>query len=213
MCELLIQEYGDVVVDRMLDPIGELVFTILSQNTADINTKRAFNALRSKYANWDDVLDAPDDELAIVIRSSGPFRVKAKRIKASLSEIKRRTGRLDLSHLAEMETQEAMNWLTTLHGVGPKTAAIVLLFCFEKPVLPVDTHVWRVSKRLGLVPDNASRESTQSLLEEKVPEYCVYSMNHNLIKHGRTICKAQKPICRECFLSCHCIYYSNLQKK
>ncbi|MHA2602655.1 MAG: endonuclease III domain-containing protein [Candidatus Thorarchaeota archaeon SMTZ1-83] len=213
VCKLLIQEYGHVIVERALDPIGELVFTILSQNTADVNTKRAFGALRSRYATWDDVLVAADDELAGVIRSSGPFRVKAKRIKAALSEIKRRTGRLDLSLLAEMETQDAMNWLTTLYGVGPKTAAIVLLFCFEKPVLPVDTHVWRVSKRLGLVPSNASRESTQNLLEDNVPEYCVYSMNHNLIRHGRTLCRAQKPHCRECFLAGHCDYYSNLQDR
>jgi endonuclease-3 len=213
VCNLLIQEYGDVIVERALDPIGELVFTILSQNTADVNTRRAFSALRSRYATWDDVLDAADDDLATVIRSSGPFRIKARRIKASLSEIKRRRGRLDLSHLAEMETQEAMNWLTSLHGVGPKTAAIVLLFCFEKPVLPVDTHVWRVSKRLGLVPSDASRVSAQNLLEENVPEYCVYSMNHNLIKHGRTVCRAQKPNCRECLLAAHCDYYSSLQQK
>ena len=210
ICRLLIQEYGDVIVERALDPIAELIFTILSQNTADINTERAFNALRSKYTTWEDVLAAPQNELAQVIYSSGPFRVKAKRIKATLGEIKRRIGALDLSLLESMETAQAMDWLTSLHGVGPKTAAIVLLFCFKRPVLPVDTHVWRVSKRLGLIPKNASRETGQAILEKLVPEHCVYSMNHNLIQHGRSICKSQNPQCISCFLRDYCEFYSNL---
>ncbi|MHA2141877.1 MAG: endonuclease III domain-containing protein [Candidatus Thorarchaeota archaeon] len=210
ICTLLIEEYGDVIVERALDPIGELVFTILSQNTADINTERAFNSLQEAYSNWEEVLDAPQDELAQIIRSSGPFRVKAKRIKATLGEIKRRVGTLDLSLLETMETGQAMDWLTSLHGVGPKTAAIVLLFCFKRPVLPVDTHVWRVSKRLGIIPNHASRVAAQKMLEEIVPEYCVYSMNHNLIRHGRTICRSQNPLCPTCFLRTHCNYYFNL---
>ena len=210
ICRLLIQEYGDVIVERALDPIAELIFTILSQNTADINTERAFNALRSKYATWEDVLAASQNELAQVIHSSGPFRVKAKRIKATLGEIKRRIGTLDLSLLESMETSQAMDWLTSLHGVGSKTAAIVLLFCFKRPVLPVDTHVWRVSKRLGLIPKNASRETGQAILEKLVPEHCVYSMNHNLIQHGRSICKSQNPQCISCFLRDYCEFYSNL---
>jgi endonuclease-3 len=212
ICRLLIQEYGDVIVERALDPVGELVFTILSQNTADINTERAYNSLRSAYSTWEEVLNAPQDELAQVIRSSGPFRVKARRIKATLEEIKHRVGALNLSLLDSMETQEAMGWLTSLHGVGPKTAAIVLLFCFNRPVLPVDTHVWRVSKRLGLIPETSSRESGQKMLESIVPDYCVYSMNHNLIKHGRTICKSQKPQCSICFLHGQCEYYSTHQE-
>jgi endonuclease-3 len=210
ICRLLIEEYGDVIVERVLDPIGELIFTILSQNTADINTERAFNSLQEAYSSWEEVLDAPQDELAQIIRSSGPFRVKAKRIKATLGEIKRRVGGLDLSLLEPMETRQAMDWLTSLHGVGPKTAAIVLLFCFKRPVLPVDTHVWRVSKRLGLIPERASRETGQKILEDSVPEYCVYSMNHNLIKHGRTLCKSQKPKCPSCFLRRYCDYYFNI---
>ena len=210
ICRLLIEEYGDVIVERALDPIGELVFTILSQNTADINTERAFNSLQGAYSSWEEVLDAPQDELAQIIKSSGPFRVKAKRIKATLGEIKRRVGDLDLSLLETMETNQAMDWLTSLHGVGPKTAAIVLLFCFNRPVLPVDTHVWRVSKRLGIIPSTSTREAAQKMLEDIVPEYCVYSMNHNLIKLGRTICKSQNPLCPTCLLRNHCNYYFNL---
>jgi endonuclease-3 len=210
ICKLLIREYGDIIVERALDPIEELVFAILSQNTADINSERAFKSLQSAYATWEEVLVAPHDELAQVIRSSGPFRIKAERIQATLEEIKKRVGSLNLSVLEDMETSEAMDWLTSLHGVGPKTAAIVLLFCFEKPVLPVDTHVWRVSKRLGIVPYNATRVKAQALLEEIVPTSCLYSMNHNLVKHGREVCIARKPMCEDCFLNEHCDYYQTL---
>ncbi|MHA2065008.1 MAG: endonuclease III domain-containing protein, partial [Candidatus Thorarchaeota archaeon] len=210
ICTLLIKKYGDVIVDRALDPIEELVFAILSQNTTDINSERAFNSLRSEYSTWEEVLAAPHNELAQVIRSSGPFRVKAERIQATLAEIKKRVGSLNLSVLEDMETTEAMEWLTSLHGVGPKTAAIVLLFCFEKPVLPVDTHVWRVSKRLGIVPSNATRVKAQSLLQEIIPITCLYSMNHNLVKHGREVCSARSPRCEDCILKKHCAYYQSL---
>ncbi|MHA2117948.1 MAG: endonuclease III domain-containing protein [Candidatus Thorarchaeota archaeon] len=210
ICRLLIQEYGDIIVERALDPIEELVFAILSQNTADINSERAFKSLQSAYATWEEVLVAPHDELAQVIRSSGPFRVKAERIQATLAEIKKRVGSLNLSVLEDMEPSVAMDWLTSLHGVGPKTAAIVLLFCFEKPVLPVDTHVWRVSKRLGIVPSKASRVKAQALLQEIIPHTCLFSMNHNLVKHGREVCIARKPLCEECFLKNLCSYYQSL---
>ncbi|MFW9966202.1 MAG: endonuclease III domain-containing protein [Candidatus Thorarchaeota archaeon] len=212
ICRLLIQEYGEIIVVRALDPIAELVFTILSQNTADINTERAYKSLKSAYADWEAVLVAPQNELAQVIKSSGPFRVKAKRIQAALGEIKKRVGSLDLSLLEAMKTNEAMEWLTSLHGVGPKTAAIVLLFCFNKPVLPVDTHVWRVTKRLGLVPEKETRVKTQDLLQETVPQSCLYSMNHNLVKHGREVCTARSPRCKECLLQGHCDYYQSLHR-
>ena len=210
ICKLLIREYGDIIVERALDPIEELVFAILSQNTNDINSGRAFKSLQSAYATWEEVLGAPHSELALVIRSSGPFRVKAERIQSTLAEIQRRVGSLDLSILEDMDASEAMDWLTSLHGVGPKTAAIVLLFCFEKPVLPVDTHVWRVSKRLGIVPNKATRVKAQSLLQEIVPLSCLYSMNHNLVKHGREVCIARKPRCEDCFLNKHCDFFQTL---
>ena len=210
VCKLLIREYGDIIVERALDPIEELVFAILSQNTADVNSERAFRSLQSSYSTWEEVLDAPHSELAQVIRSSGPFRVKAERIQSALAEIKKRVGSLDLSLLEDMESSDAMNWLTSLHGVGPKTAAIVLLFCFEKPVLPVDTHVWRVSKRLGLVPANTSRVKAQDMLQETIPRSCLYSMNHNLVRHGREVCIARTPRCEDCFLQKYCNYYQSL---
>ncbi len=187
-----------------------LVRGILSQNTNDINMDRAYENLTAKYNTWEEVLHAPEGELGEVIRTSGFFRIKAKRIKATLSEIRKRVGRLDLELLRDMEVNAAMEWLTSLHGIGPKTAAIVLLFSFGKPTLPVDTHVWRVTKRLGLIPEKASRVKAQKLLQELVPKPCLFSMNHNLVKHGREVCKAINPRCEECFLCGHCNYYKSL---
>lgn len=207
ICNTLIQYYGAAISERKLPPIDELVMTILSQHTNDINMLRAFEKLKETYSTWDQVLDAPQIELAQVIRSSGMFNLKAKRIQAALSEIKKRVGKLDLSHLDSMDVEESKEWLTSLHGVGPKTAAIVLLFSFGKPVLPVDTHVWRVSKRLGLIKENVSREKAHVLLGQIVPRDCIPSLNNNLVRHGREICQAQNPGCGDCFLSTICDYY------
>ena len=207
VCKLLLKHYGNTVVERKMPPVDELVLTILSQNTNDVNMHRAYKSLKAKYKTWDEVLVTPEEELAKAIYSSGFFRVKAKRIQATLKEIKERTGDLDLSLLEDMSKTDATNWLTSLHGVGPKTAAIVLLFCFDMPTLPVDTHVWRVSKRLGLVPMKTSRERAQILLEGIVPKSCMFSLNHNLVKHGREVCKALKPRCTDCFLCKFCDYY------
>jgi len=210
ICDLLIQNYGDTIAERKIEPIDELVLTILSQNTNDVNMLRAYENLKMHYPTWTEVLEAPEDELGEVIKSSGFFRVKAKRIKATLAEIHARVGKLDLSHLEQMSVKDASDWLVSLHGVGPKTAAIVLLFCFGKATLPVDTHVWRLSKRLGFIPDDTSREAAQPLLENLISSDCIYSMNHNLIKHGREICKARNPLCNDCFLSAHCNYYHKI---
>jgi endonuclease-3 len=207
ICSILAKEYGSAVTERVLDPIGELVYTILSQNTADINTERAFGALKEAYSSWEEVLNTPEDELGLVIRSSGPFRVKARRIKKSLGEIRNRVGALDLGLLKDMNPEDAMDWLISLHGIGPKTAAIVLLFCFDMPLLPVDTHVWRISKRLGLVPNSSSREKAQKLLETIIPSNCKRSLNNNLVRHGRSICKSQNPLCSSCFLSTFCQHF------
>jgi len=210
ICDLLIGNYGETVVKSRRPAMDVLVQGILSQNTNDINMGRAFDSLKAKYRTWEDVLAAPEEELGEVIKSSGFYRLKAQRIKATLSEIKNRVGRLDLRLLKKMDIDEAMDWLTSLHGVGPKTAAILLLFHFGRPVLPVDTHVWRVTKKLGLVPNNFTREKTQATLQNVVPQPCLLSMNHNLVTHGRQICKARNPLCEVCFLRTHCDYYETL---
>jgi endonuclease-3 len=152
------------------------------------------------------VLAAPTEDIGQVIRSSGFFRIKAERIKAALSAILERTGRLDLSFLSGMPVEDAKSWLTSLYGVGPKTAAIVLLFSFGMPALPVDTHVWRVAKRLGLIERNTSRERAHVLLEAMVPKTCVLSLNEHLVRHGREICLSRRPSCDMCFLSGVCDY-------
>jgi endonuclease-3 len=210
ICDLLIGNYGETVVKSRRPAMDVLVQGILSQNTNDINMGRAFDNLKAKYRTWEDVLAASEEELGEVIRSSGFYRLKAQRIKATLSEIKNRIGRLDLGLLKKMDLDEAMDWLTSLHGIGPKTAAILLLFHFGKPVLPVDTHVWRVAKRLGLVPNNFTREKTQATLQNIVPQPCLLSMNHNLVMHGRQTCRARNPMCEVCFLRIHCDYYETL---
>ncbi len=209
VCKILISVYGDKTPYNRLPPIDELVLTILSQNTSDVNSARAFKDLKDRFPTWDEVLAASDADLADSISSSGLYNIKARRIKATLSEIVKRVGRLDLSLLKDMPLEDAKKWLTSLHGVGPKTAAIVLLFSFEKPVLPVDTHVWRVTKRLGLISEQASREKAHILLADIIEESCVFSLNHNLVTHGRRICRAQNPICEECDLQRLCNFYSN----
>jgi endonuclease-3 len=211
VCNVLIHYYGGDISSRKLPPLDELVMTILSQHTNDVNMLRAYESLKERYPTWEEVLAAPREELAMFIRSSGMYNLKAKRIQTALSEIKERVGRLDISHLKTMELAEAKDWLTSLHGVGPKTAAIVLLFSFGRPVLPVDTHVWRVTKRLGLIGEKVSREKAHVLLEQIVPSSCIPSLNKNLVQHGREICRAQSPKCDECFLSHLCDYYSLLK--
>ncbi len=206
MCDLLVLHYGDHISARTLPPVDELVLTILSQNTTDTNARRAFEALKARYSSWDDVAGAPPSDVADAIRSSGAFRVKAKRIQTALREIRRRMGSIDLSSLAEMSLEEAKQFLTSLHGVGPKTAAIVLLFSFHRPVLPVDTHVYRVTRRLGLIDSRVSREKAHIILEGMIPPECIFSLNHNLVRHGRFVCRARSPKCDECFLFEICDY-------
>ncbi len=207
VCKILIRKYGKEVSERKLPPLDELVMTILSQHTNDINMFRAFESLKAAYTSWEEVLAAPQDELAVTIRSSGMYNLKAKRIQATLREIQERVGKLDISHLETMEIAEAKEWLTSLHGVGPKTAAIVLLFSFGLPVLPVDTHVWRVTKRLGIIEMKVSREKAHVLLEQILPTDCIPSLNKNLVRHGREICRAQNPKCPNCFLNNICDFY------
>ena len=211
VCKILITKYGKEVSERKLPPIDELVMTILSQHTNDINMYRAFESLKETYSSWEEVLVAPQDELAVSIRSSGMYNLKAKRIQATLREIQERVGKLDLSVIETMEIPEAKEWLTSLHGVGPKTAAIVLLFSFGLPVLPVDTHVWRVTKRLGIIDMKVSREKAHDLLEKIMPRDCIPSLNKNLVQHGREVCRAQNPKCADCFLNKICDFYTLLK--
>lgn len=185
------------------DPLAELILTVLSQNTADTNSGRAFVQLMRRYPSWDAVATAPLDELVATIQSGGLAPQKAPRIQAILRAVAERSPDWDLSFLETMPLEEARAWLRALPGVGPKTAACVLLFSLGRPALPVDTHVERVSKRLGLIPAKATADQAHALLEALVDPADYYPFHMLLIKHGRRICAARKPDCPRCpILAC-----------
>jgi endonuclease III len=174
--------------------------TVLSQHTSDINSSRAFAGLRERFGTWEQVLDAPVDEVAESIRSGGIAQVKARRIQQILAEIDRREGELGLSRLEGLSDEQVNEYLCSLPGVGPKTAACVLLFSMGRPAFPVDTHVHRVAKRLGLVEEKSSAERAQRSLEPRIPPELRYEFHMQLIRHGREVCKAVTPVCTECVL-------------
>jgi len=207
--ERLTEHYGPPEVRRVQDPLDELIQTVLSQNTADVNSDRAFAQLMAQFGgDWERVRTAPVGAVADAIRIGGLADVKAPRIQSILGEIKERVGELDLTFLRELPLDQGRAFLRSLGGVGPKTAACVLLFACGKPALPVDTHVHRVSQRLGLVPQTATAEQAHALLENLVPSDMVYSFHMNLIRHGRQICKALRPRCPECPLFDLCTFAS-----
>ena len=189
------------------DPVATLVNTILSQNTNDVNRDTAYSQLRSRFPTWEQVRDAPEEDVVSAVRPAGLGPTKAPRIQGALRRITEREGEISLEFLRDMSTKEARQWLTSLPGVGPKTAAIVLCFALGKPAFPVDTHVHRVSGRLGLIPKSTSREKAHTLLEDIVPERLYYPFHLNLIAHGRAICHARNPECERCALQGECAYY------
>jgi endonuclease-3 len=196
-----------------LEAISELVLTILAQNTADTNSFRAFTALRARYPSWDEVLRAPTDELVDVIRPGGLAPTKAPRIQRVLAEVHAATGGTwDLSFLGSLPLAEARVWLTSLHGIGRKTASIVLLFNFGRPVMPVDTHVHRVATRLGILPPRTPLDRAHDLLEEVLQPEEMYPFHVELIRHGRDTCRAPRPICGLCPLTDVCAYYAEAVK-
>jgi endonuclease-3 len=187
------------------DAVSELVLTILSQNTSDANSGRAFARLLAAFPTWEAVADAPLGALVEAIRPGGLAPTKAPRIRAALRDIRKRTGSFELGFLGELPLDEAREWLRSIEGVGPKTAACVLLFALGRPAMPVDTHVFRVAGRLGLVPSRAAGaamtpEKAHALLEAMVAPEGYYTFHIGLIKHGRRVCGAQRPRCPECVL-------------
>lgn len=214
MLDRLGERYGHPAwAGPRLDAVAELVLTILSQNTADTNSFRAFTALRARYAGWDEVLAAPTDELVEVIRPGGLAPTKGPRIQHVLAEVREATGgSWDLSFLAELPLLEARGWLTSLPGIGRKTAAIILLFGYGRPALPVDTHVHRVATRLGMLPPRTPLERAHDLLEEVLQPSEMYPFHVELIRHGRDTCRAPRPICGLCPLTDACAYYAQASR-
>jgi endonuclease III len=202
----LARTYGSPRWSPTHDPLGELVATILSQNTSDVNSDRAYAALRATYPTWDAVLHANPDALATVIRSGGLARLKSRRIQEILHTLEARQGHLRLDFLMDMPMPAARAFLAEFAGVGPKTIACVLLFACGHPAFPVDTHIHRVTTRLGLLPAGCTAERAHAVLEPLIPPAQVYRAHVNLIRHGRTVCKARKPECQRCCLRQMCPY-------
>jgi endonuclease III len=202
--ERLRKRFGELEPPRRTDPLEELILTVLSQHTSDINAKRAFDLLRAAYPTWAAVVGAQAADVADTIRSGGLANTKAPRIQAILREVHEREGRYDLSWLREASDADARAYLTSLPGVGPKTAAVVLSFALGRDAIPVDTHVHRASMRLGLVPPKVSAERADRLLHDLVPDGLRTQLHVALIRLGREICKAPIPRCRQCPLKDLC---------
>jgi endonuclease III len=196
--------YGRLEPRPHPEPIDELIATILSQNTSDSNTARAFSNLRARFPTWDQVVAASDSDVTDAIRSGGLADTKAPRIRRVLADVRDRVGSFDLGFLSEQTVEEARAWLTSLPGVGPKTASCVLLFCFNMPAMPVDTHVHRVALRLRLIPERTSAERACGLLEDQVSPAEMYDAHMLMIQHGRRTCHARRPACAICVLRDRC---------
>ncbi len=203
----LVRYYGELEWRPSIDPLSELILTILSQHTSDTNRDRAFDVMKARFPTWEEVRDAPVAQITEAIKFGGLSNVKAPRIQAVLRYITKEKGPLDLGFLNDMPVEDAKAWLGSLQGVGPKTAACVLMFACGMPVLPVDTHVYRVSKRLGLIDARTSADKAHTVLEEMLEPAQRYTFHIDMITHGRQICKAQRPLCELCVVREWCSYY------
>lgn len=190
-----------------LPPLDELIDCILSQSTTDLNRDRAFDALKATFPTWEDVMNAPTDEVIKTIKPAGLANQKAPRIQNALRHIYEQRGELNIDFLGSLPLEEARSWLTAMDGVGPKTAAIVLCFAFNRPAFPVDTHVHRVGQRIGFLPEGISADKAHPVMEAIIPPHDHYAFHLNLIRLGREICTARRPYCERCPLTQHCDYY------
>lgn len=202
---ILLDYYGEPPSYTGLeDPLDTLIRTVLSQNTSDVNSHRAFSELKARFPSWEQAAAARVDAIERAIHSGGISHQKAPRIKAILAAVHETIGDFSLESLRALDTGQAMDYLTGLPGVGPKTAAVVCIFNLGKPVFPVDTHVFRVSKRLGLLPAGANAEKAFALLDAAIPDTLKFRLHINLIRHGRAVCVARRPRCSLCPLNKIC---------
>ena len=202
--ERLRDEYGSPEHKDPLDPLDELVLTILSQNTNDRNRDKAYSALKAIFPDLSKI--GKDDQGAVedAIRIGGLANTKSRNIVALLADLRKRKGKASLEHLRVMDPRDAFDELVSIKGVGTKTAACVMVFSLGQPFFPVDTHIHRISIRLGIVPEGTSRERTQSILDANVPDEWKYDGHLLLIEHGRKTCRARSPACGSCALSGRC---------
>jgi endonuclease III len=204
--EKLLEAFGQPTWRNPLPPIDELVSTILSQNTNDLNRDRAFNSLRAKFPTWEAVRDAKTKDVVNAIRPAGLANQKGPRIQKVLKEITKERGDLDLWFLKDLPLEEARAWLMKFNGVGPKTAAIVLCFSLNRPAFPVDTHIYRVTGRIGLRPPKMTVEQAHPHFEKLFPPETYYAAHLNLIRLGREVCHPRKPDCPKCPIIKLCDY-------
>ena len=202
--ETLCQAHGPFPWEPRYDPGSELVFTVLTQHTNDRNAERAFVQLMDTFGSLEALLEADTDLIAQCIAVGGLAKIKAPRIKQILNLIMEKRGSLDLSFLKDLPLEDAKAWLRELPGVGPKTAGIILSFSLGMPAMAVDTHIFRVSRRLGLIGPKTSYEDAHPILEAAVQPEQVYDFHVALITHGRRVCKALKPLCDQCVLAYGC---------
>ncbi len=208
----LLSVYGEPTWRQPLPALDELISTILSQNTNDTNRDRAFFSLRHQFPTWEAVRDANPEDIIEAIRVAGLANQKGPRIQAVLRAITQERGTLDLDFLNDLPAKQAYDWLLQFKGVGPKTASIVLQFSLNKPAFPVDTHIHRISGRLGLRPPKMNAAAAHKHLANLFPPHAYYAAHLNIIRLGREICKAKKPQCTCCPLQDLCHYYRKLKK-
>ena len=203
---LLDKEYG-VPKRKRIDPLDELIVTILSQNTNDRNRDRAYTAMREAFPTWRDVMNAPQAGLEKVLKPGGLAKTKSGRIQKILRSVAKR-GSLSLNYLRRLPTEEVERELESFVGVGPKTARCVLLFSLGREVFPIDTHIFRVLGRLGVIPSGMTPAKAHEYVPEFVPEGRSYVLHLNIIAHGRTVCHPRNPACHDCVVRRHCDYYT-----
>ena len=205
--------YGRPKAFRKASPVDVLIRTVLSQNTTDKNSIPAFRTLKRKFKPWDQILKADLKDITHSIKHAGLADIKAHRIKGILTETKRREGSITLSALKKLSIEDSLEYLKSLKGVGPKTAACVLLFSFRKPVMPVDTHIFRLTKRLGLINKTLKIEEAHKVLSSIVPKRLIYEFHLDIIEHGRRTCKAQNPKCGICIIYKLCKFEDRIKYK
>jgi endonuclease III len=193
-----------------LPPLDELIDCVLSQSTTDSNRDRAFAALKDTFPTWEDAMNAPVGAVIAAIKPAGLANQKAPRIQEILRRIYAERGELSIDFLADVPIEEAKAWLTSFYGVGPKTAAIVLCFAFQRPAFPVDTHIHRVGQRIGFLPQGISADNAHPVMEAIIPPQDYFAFHLNLIRLGREICHARHPRCELCPLTQYCDYYQGL---
>ena len=199
--------YGVPQCEPDLDPLDVLIQTILSQSTTNVNSHRAFESLKLRFLNWESARRARVTSIETAIKSGGLARQKSIRIKQLLNEIYERRGSLDLTFLATAPIEEAVEFLSSFKGVGPKTVACTLLFACNRPIFPIDTHIFRIARRLALIPEKCSDEEAHRLMTAMIPDGRFYEIHVNIIRHGRKVCRPQNPLCQQCCLVEYCHYY------